>query len=363
MNRSSRSLPNLPGDLFSCQTLDKLDVSCVEVHQGKISKVVDKGYDSFFERRMIDVNALRRNVFKTFARPRETIDSVLVLHYEIGTARHTLAFAFVNKSKCRALRFADTAGMRAWVDALFEGFAKAPASLIHFKTSSAAHQRVKDFGEGLIPELVRRYAPKTFDLRKMEAGTSEKNAFLRGFKMSTSNAQTVNPERTTELFKRYVAEARGASKKVVVKPGAKPGAIATLETKLGLKLPKEFTALYTCHNGGTNLFTERAFLPVAEVLKIWRAWKRIFDEWSMEDLLENSSGSANKTIGIYANPRWIPFARDAGGNYLAFDLMPGKKGKFGQIIEFGRDTDTIACLAPNLNTFLESLAKSKRTLR
>ena len=55
---------------------------------------------------------------------------------------------------------------------------------------------------------------------------------------------------------------------------------------------------------------------------------------------------------VYAHKGWIPFTKDYYGNQIAFDLVPGPKGTWGQIILFGRDFDTKLVIASNLQEFL-----------
>ncbi|GMF76952.1 unnamed protein product [[Candida] boidinii] len=43
---------------------------------------------------------------------------------------------------------------------------------------------------------------------------------------------------------------------------------------------------------------------------------------------------------VYAHDNWIPLVKDNVGNNIAVDLAPGQRGKWGQIILFGRDYDT-----------------------
>lgn len=55
---------------------------------------------------------------------------------------------------------------------------------------------------------------------------------------------------------------------------------------------------------------------------------------------------------VYANPGWIPLAKDYDGNNIGVDLVPGPKGHYGQVILFGRDFDTKYVVAPSWARFL-----------
>ncbi|AET37835.1 Smi1p Ecym_2079 [Eremothecium cymbalariae DBVPG len=55
---------------------------------------------------------------------------------------------------------------------------------------------------------------------------------------------------------------------------------------------------------------------------------------------------------VYAHPGWIPMVTDQAGNHIGVDLAPGPKGKYAQVILFGRDFDTKFVVADNWGDFL-----------
>lgn len=59
---------------------------------------------------------------------------------------------------------------------------------------------------------------------------------------------------------------------------------------------------------------------------------------------------------VYAHPGWIPLAKDFEGNNIAVDLAPGPRGRWGQVILFGRDFDRKYVVAPSWAAFLATLA-------
>ncbi|RDW29008.1 KNR4/SMI1 [Yarrowia lipolytica] len=59
---------------------------------------------------------------------------------------------------------------------------------------------------------------------------------------------------------------------------------------------------------------------------------------------------------VYAHPGWIPLANDRAGNNIAVDLAPGKKGKWGQVILFGREFDRKYVVAQSWAHFLAMVA-------
>ncbi|AGO11641.1 AaceriADL139Wp [[Ashbya] aceris (nom. inval.)] len=55
---------------------------------------------------------------------------------------------------------------------------------------------------------------------------------------------------------------------------------------------------------------------------------------------------------VYAHPGWIPLVTDHAGNHIGVDLAPGPKGKYAQVILFGREFDTKFVIADNWGDFL-----------
>lgn len=54
--------------------------------------------------------------------------------------------------------------------------------------------------------------------------------------------------------------------------------------------------------------------------------------------------------------KWIPFISDEGGNYIGYDLDPGKKGQKGQIIIYGRDEPENVVIGNSLTEFLTKIS-------
>jgi cell wall assembly regulator SMI1 len=59
---------------------------------------------------------------------------------------------------------------------------------------------------------------------------------------------------------------------------------------------------------------------------------------------------------IYFHNKWIPFISDEGGNYIGYDLDPGKNGKKGQIIIYGRDEPQNVVIGNSLTEFLTKIS-------
>ncbi|CAI6096434.1 hypothetical protein V2G26_003302 [Clonostachys chloroleuca] len=80
------------------------------------------------------------------------------------------------------------------------------------------------------------------------------------------------------------------------------------------------------------------------------------DEWRQNLLDKQTCVPPNSVQSAYAHAGWIPLVRDWGGNNLAVDLAPGPKGRWGQIILFGRDYDTKYVVAKSWSAFLALVA-------
>ncbi|MBW4616288.1 MAG: SMI1/KNR4 family protein [Desmonostoc vinosum HA7617-LM4] len=138
--------------------------------------------------------------------------------------------------------------------------------------------------------------------------------------------------------------------------GANASEIELLENQIQIQLPSAFKELYRWHNGQKSgaypgLFYGLEFLSLEEVFRNWRSWAELVDE-GINQIILGESHVRGKIKEMYANKKWIPFVYDWGGNHLGMDLDPGKHGKVGQIINFGRDEDSKFVFADDLQMFL-----------
>jgi cell wall assembly regulator SMI1 len=172
-------------------------------------------------------------------------------------------------------------------------------------------------------------------------------------------------------------------------PPATPQQIARLERKSGIKLPDDLLNLYQIANGQQDpfkvtyrkgqpniielpfpvdadrfvghLFGGYQFLSTMEAEKEWENWRVIYSGSSQaerDDFDDNVQVRASDPVRKhYANLRWLPFARDGGGNSYAVDMDPAPGGRAGQIIVIGPDEDLRRVLAPSLAELLAAAAK------
>jgi cell wall assembly regulator SMI1 len=134
-------------------------------------------------------------------------------------------------------------------------------------------------------------------------------------------------------------------------PGATEQELARLSEATGVILPAPFVELYHWHNGQqkrcpTGIFYGLRFMALEDVLKEWRNQ----ESQDGDQALPATTTKAVKSA--LANKRWIPFATDDDGNFLAVDLDPGPRGTSGQVINFGIDEVLQYALAADVASFI-----------
>ncbi|KAL2760810.1 hypothetical protein ACRALDRAFT_2024713 [Sodiomyces alcalophilus JCM 7366] len=183
--------------------------------------------------------------------------------------------------------------------------------------------------------------------------------------------------------------------------GATHNDLNELEHMLDCTLPQDVRDSLMIHDGQerwgtpTGIIFGSMLLDCEELVQEWETWRKVNQQYLLDtagpvpaapprppggssqassstappgpkgpnnpawrqDLLSRQDsvppGAIQKT---YAHPGWIPLVRDWGGNNLAVDLAPGPKGKWGQIILFGRDYDTKYVVARSWAHFLAIVA-------
>ncbi|MDQ0428595.1 cell wall assembly regulator SMI1 [Planomicrobium stackebrandtii] len=137
--------------------------------------------------------------------------------------------------------------------------------------------------------------------------------------------------------------------------------IENLERTLGTSLPTDLRELYQVHNGELDgepgLFFGMSFLPLSGVLSEWQSCSALADDEAMNDV--PFYAVPPETIkDQYINRKWIPFAADFGGNFLAVDLDPGPSGLSGQVINFGIKENTRHVVAHSVEDLIEFISKT-----
>lgn len=135
----------------------------------------------------------------------------------------------------------------------------------------------------------------------------------------------------------------------VIEPKDNDTIYAEFENEAGFVFPAILKAFLTLHNGVENT----AFMGAQCILKEWRDWQSIYNEWTQEELFDTDNESNVKTLPMYVTPYWVPFFNLGGGNFIALDFAPNIKGTPGQVISFGADEQSAIYEAKTLSEFLK----------
>lgn len=130
-------------------------------------------------------------------------------------------------------------------------------------------------------------------------------------------------------------------------PGLSLTEINSLESKLGVELPKEFKLFYQWKNGHSDnqyqcLWYNRNLMNTEVMFETWTY---------MNELLE--LGEFEETN--WWSALWIPFAENGGGDHYVLDLAGSFGGKPGQVIEFWHDDPDRNIYFPSFSKWLETI--------
>lgn len=149
-----------------------------------------------------------------------------------------------------------------------------------------------------------------------------------------------------------------------LRPAATPERLARTEAVLGTTLPAEWRELYLNYDGEAGevgLFLGLPWLPLEELVRQWRIWEDLREEYAEEGTHYSIPPGAIQEL--YINSGWLPLSHDWGGNHLGIDLRPGPRGKVGQFISFGRDEELKFVIAHNTEDLFRFLYEEIRSPR
>lgn len=137
-------------------------------------------------------------------------------------------------------------------------------------------------------------------------------------------------------------------------------AFAPLEAKIGHTLPDAFKESYLIHDGSdplAGILIGCPLMPLAKVAYNWEMWADIANDADLvQELSEDRASHPPGAVKpLYANRHWIPFAGD-GQHYIALDFDPDTGGTPGQVINAGRDDETLHVIASSFEEFLAFVA-------
>lgn len=136
--------------------------------------------------------------------------------------------------------------------------------------------------------------------------------------------------------------------------GCEDATLAELEQLVGAKLPSEFIALYKRFDGEVNSIITGFiggfdFLPLEKVIEETKFFKSLTD-----DKLEIVGTEAIMQSKVKVQ-NWIPFAFDSSRAYLAIDLSPSEKGKWGQVVTADWDYNECHLFADSLEQLFDKM--------
>ncbi|MCX2679077.1 SMI1/KNR4 family protein [Galbibacter sp. EGI 63066] len=305
-----------------------------------------------------------------------------VLKLIIITPRHIgspyNAFAFLASKQIVALHFEDSEHFKQWMEIIFEKFKgpqhdkvngtlenqSEPISQFMLNITGSGHSisPVKAINDSEKPykntgKFIFKNVPQKYNEKEI---SDERQDFIKKY-IDTSGAKLDLAE-INSLFKTFIA-IKGLKP---TPPVDNEQTYQEFENTSGIPFPAELKALNDLHNGFEHDDEVKqewfSFLSAEQVLKEWKNWKTVYDDWTLEDLTGNIDPDGEKTIGMYTNPYWIPFCSTGGGNFIGIDYAPGSQGKSGQLIAFGADEYKIRFIAEDLGDFLQQFIDGKDVL-
>lgn len=188
-------------------------------------------------------------------------------------------------------------------------------------------------------EFICSQVPNSFIAEKL---TKEKADFLTPF-------IELNASDNFELIEQYFKALVKQNNLNVIEPKNNDAIYAEFENEAGFAFPAILKSFLTLHNGVENT----AFMDAQRILKEWRDWQSVYNEWTQEELFDTYSENNVKTLPMYVTPYWVPFFNLGGGNFIALDFVPNTKGTSGQVISFGADEQSAIYEAKTLSEFLK----------
>ena len=249
----------------------------------------------------------------------------------------------------RAFHLDAEAGLLDWIDALTAGMGSRPVQLGTSGNGGSAGI-FPGWAEALdnpVPWLLRS-APNEWEAR---AQMPEKQRLMDAAAEVAGPPAAPDLTQIAPLWQRIV-KANGLQ----VKPGASDADLAAFEAAAGFAMPEGLATLLRLCDGAAGAFGQRDLLSVQEITREWTGWKQIFDDFQIPDLTDHYTSDADRTVAFYTTPFWVPFAGDRTGNFAAIDLLPGPKGRSGQVIQFGADEELITVIGSDIVGFLRQFA-------
>ena len=337
-------------DYHSIKDLSFEQISFITVPTHTIGEVISEGYDELFKREQYDTLSFGKQLL-------QLINSAL-LNGEMNAPNLTLVrrqtktadqkyygFVYLDDFQILPLTFERSDNFDGWIAAVssgiesdemrfsikLNGFSTGPMMRPNLFTETAA--------------FLKENAPKSYT---KDAEQAKKQTFLSRLKVTDSMHQKIDTQETQRLWKELLS-LKNISPTVNEDIEAK---FLEFEREAGYSLPDEVQAIYRICDGADESFGDLDLMPMERVTEEWKEWKLIFDDCTLDELTSAGRTDDENVLGLDVVPYWVPIVDYISGNFFGVDLMPGKKGKVGQIIAFGADEYGARRVAKNLNHLL-----------
>ena len=136
--------------------------------------------------------------------------------------------------------------------------------------------------------------------------------------------------------------------------GASEADIAALEKDMGITFPEELRVSLKRHNGiEDGKWPRGGLLNLAEIREEWNTWTDMARNDELDDDGVETDGTFQQKWWCES---WIPIDQDGGGNFHMIDLLPGTKGRKGQVLYFYHETGPEKSKYPDYIGYLETVA-------
>lgn len=130
---------------------------------------------------------------------------------------------------------------------------------------------------------------------------------------------------------------------------------------LPMELPDSFLEMYSHYNGQSDgyvggIFMDFRIRPSEYYVPGFLA--HLSEDYDSEPAEESPVLPVNSIKDVYLSNKWLDFASNSAGRYLALDFDPGPSGHVGQVISYGMDFMPRFVLARNFDQFLQRIWKS-----
>ena len=191
------------------------------------------------------------------------------------------------------------------------------------------------------PEVRLLEVVPIYEIEAEQLDNIEINLREKVFKLATEKENRSNPlrepvrlltEATKKIWEYFEKWCRSNAPIVCqdLKQGASSEEIQTLEERMGLTLPEEFSTFLMVHNGAM-WFDSYKYIGTEQIYQTWLRMNQIQEEGFFANRQIDP-----RSLGIIKNAwwdsHWIPFAEDSCGNLHCIDLAPDVNGTVGQVI-------------------------------